>query len=207
MLVSHCSNSPRQLRRCLQVWTCFSFRGLAVQFPARINSCRRLSRLSFSPCSRSRYSLASVGPKSAYSRSTNFTTRLAFPADMRRPDALPRNPWITPPSPRSRNRFSSFRNPRSLIPNCPAACCCTRCPCFTSCSTFNRSRSRCPIFKSSSVSATLHWLTLLGTFYFALLGTSHVAVTRLPAAPQAAWSLKTLVALEALADGLCTMQL
>jgi len=54
---------------------------------------------------------------------------------------------------------------------------CVKCPCSTSCNTFNRSRSR---LLSTSISCSLIRLVCrspTGTFYFAGLETSHVAAT------------------------------
>src|SRR4051794_24068577 len=177
-LVSHCTNSPRQLRRCRHTCICFTFRRLASHSPAWISSLRSVSRLISIWCSLLRYSLAKVGPKSLYWVLASFTIFLPILPSRARLDLRPRKPCITPASPFSRYRASSFRNPRSLILVCTAPRCWVRCPASTSCSTFSRSRSFCPNSSRSCSCANSHWHIFgLGTFYFALLGTSHIAVT------------------------------
>ena len=106
-------------------------------------------------------------------------TRPVRSAVRRRCEACSRKPCITAASPFSRNRLNSLRKPRSLIPNCSAPCRCLRCPCSTSFSTFSRSRS---FFAQAQTllffcqPSFAHFFKT-GTFYFALSGTSHIAVT------------------------------
>ena len=154
MLVSHCTNSPRQLRRGRQTCTSLLSPGFAFQPPASISHFRSVSLLTVIPCCCARYSAAKVGPKSPYSRfGTARPLSLASLPAIRRFEARPLD-RAPPPVPFLRTRAPS-RNPRSLIPSCSAAAPCVRWPCLTSCSTFSRSRSFCLSNNGSCSSATL----------------------------------------------------
>src|SRR5437899_2619012 len=154
MLVSHCTNSPRQLRRGLHTCTCWIRRGLACHAPACINHFRRVSLLTLTPCCSARYSAARVGPKSPYSLRYKRTARSRSLPSTRRLDGFPCSPCTTATSPRFLTRRISSRTQRSLIPSCTAATVCVRWPCFTSCSTFNQSRCFCVSNNCSHSSVT-----------------------------------------------------
>src|SRR5262245_29223587 len=143
MLVSHCTSSPRQLRRGRHRCTVFTFRGLAVHAPLSISHFRKVSLLTRIPSRSLRYSAASVGPKSPYSLRYKRTARSRCLPPIRRWDGFPFRPCTTARSPCFRTRFTNSRTHRSLSPNCSAAARCLRCPCLTSCKTFNRSLCFC----------------------------------------------------------------
>src|SRR2546430_3836196 len=78
--------------------------------------------------------------------------------------------------PRSRMRSSIRRTWRSVTFNRLAAATCVRCFCFTSCNTFNRSRSRwLKAMRSVSMGPSANHES--GHFYFAQTGHSHFAAT------------------------------
>src|SRR2546426_2607469 len=128
-------------------------------------------------CSLPRYSAASVGPKSPYSRFTQRTALFRTASAIFRFDARPRSRCRIPPSPSLRSRATSVRTQRSLSFNCSPACFCVTCPFSASCNTFNRSRSLWLIHSSCWFFIRLVCRSSTGTFYFAARGTSHFAAT------------------------------
>src|SRR5271157_1601648 len=175
--VSHCTNSPRQLRRDRHTCTSSTFRRFPRRNPAAISHCRSVSLLTSTACSLAKYSQASVGPKSRYFVFTSFSVRVRRLSGKRRFDTFPRSRCTTPRSPCSSIRTNNLRTSRSLIPKCPAASPCVKCPSCTSCNTFNRSRS-------FPLSISISWFRIrpvcrssTGHFYFAEIGHSHFAAT------------------------------
>src|SRR5271157_1812538 len=178
--VSHCTNSPRQLRRDRHTCTSSTFRRFPRRNPAAISHCRSVSLLTSTACSLAKYSQASVGPKSRYFVFTSFSVRVRRLSGKRRFDTFPRSRCTTPRSPCSSIRTNNLRTSRSLIPKCPAASPCVKCPSCTSCNTFNRSRS-------FPLSISISWFRIrpvcrssTGHFYFAEIGHSHFAATPPP---------------------------
>src|ERR1035438_6380624 len=80
-LVSHCTSSPKRLRRGRQQCTCLTFSLLARHSLPRIIHCRTVSLLASIPCFLSRYSAAKVGPNPSYTGADNIFT--AGQADQR----------------------------------------------------------------------------------------------------------------------------
>src|ERR1017187_1754656 len=122
-LVSHCTSSPKRLRRGRHSWIfstrCFPGRH---SFALVIHS-RTVSRLTSMPCFLPRYSEASVGPNPRYTGCDRMATAsFSVSALIFRFDGGPRSPCATTLSPR---RFSSRSRRRlclSVIPSSSAAC-------------------------------------------------------------------------------------
>src|SRR6202040_2958228 len=135
-LVSHCTSSPQQLRRARQPCTSTSLARPAFQIPPAIFHFRRVSLLTEMPCFSPKYSLASVGPKSAYSRWTRaIASRCVFSASLRL-DFRPRRPCTTTASPFRFILFTSLRTHRGLTSIRSAAFFCVTFlsfPCFNQC--------------------------------------------------------------------------
>src|SRR5439155_1726995 len=174
--VSHCSSSPRQLRRGRHTCTSSTSRRFTRRSPAPISHCRSVSLLTSTWWFLARYSQASVGPKSRYFACTSFSVLVRTLSGRRRFDTRPRPRCTTPRSPSFFTRRSSSLTQRSLTPNCCAARC-VKCFRFTSCKIFSRSRSFVLNINISCLLIRSVCRFRTGTFYFAGIGTSHFAVT------------------------------
>ncbi len=100
-LVSHCTSSPKRLRRGRHRCGCSTFSSLARHNFPWIIHCRTVSLLALIPCFLRRYSAANVGPNPAYTGADKiFTASSSIFFSIRRFDGFPRRPWITALSPR-----------------------------------------------------------------------------------------------------------
>src|SRR5580698_5769134 len=176
-LVSHCTNSPKRLRRGRHSWI-FSMRCLRARHSlASSIHCRTVSRLTSIPCFLARYSDASVGPNPRYTGLARIATASRCLSTFTlRLDGSPRNACTTALSPRRFSARSRRRTCRSVIPSSSAAC-------FWVISFFlaffkatSRSRSACVISKCPSATSPA-WRSSIGHFYFAQIGHYHFAPT------------------------------
>src|SRR5580658_1462015 len=124
-LVSHCTSSPKRLRRGRQICTCLTFSLSARHNLPPIIHCRTVSLLALIRCFFARYSAASVGPKPLYTGMDRiFTACCAIPASILRFDGSPRSPWTMALSPCFFKTYSSRFTCRILKLSSSAACRC-----------------------------------------------------------------------------------
>src|SRR6266542_5652 len=177
-LVSHCTSSPKRLRRGRHSWIFSTCCFRARHSLAPIIHCRTVSRLASMSCFLARYSAASVGPNPRYTGCARILTASCSVSPLiLRLEGSPRSPCATILSPR---RFSS-RSRRltclSVIPSSSAASFCVISFFFAFFRATRRSRSACVI--SSCPSATSPaCMASIGHFYFAQIGHYHFAATK-----------------------------
>src|SRR5262249_51141532 len=163
-LVSHCTNSPRALRRGRHKWIasilCFRLR----HSPARCISCRKASRPIPILCFRARYSLASVGPNPRYIACDKIRTALSHVSSLsRRFEGRWRSPCTTARSPTSRSLTNNRLTWRLLNCRSTAACRCVISFFCTFFSTTGRARSRGLLVLPPSQPDLVNRAFLLGT--------------------------------------------
>src|SRR6266446_8874401 len=176
-LVSHCTNSPKRLRRGRHSWI-FSTRCFRARHSlAPIIHCRTVSRLTSMSCFFARYSDASVGPNPRYTgRDKIVTASCSVSTLILRLDGNPRRAWATALSPRRFNARSNRLTCLSVIPNSSAASFCVISFFFAFFRATSRSRSACVINSCPSCTSPA-WMVSIGHFYFAQIGHYHFALT------------------------------
>src|ERR1700730_14135297 len=176
-LVSHCTNSPKRLRRGRHSWIFSTLCLRARHSFAWIIHCRAVSRLTSMSCFLAKYSDASVGPNPRYTGLLKMATAsCSVSAAILRLDGSPRNACTTALSPRRFSARSRRRTCLSVFPSSSAACFCVISFFLAFFKATSRSRSACVITSCPSAPSPA-WMLSIEHFYFAQIGHYHFAPT------------------------------